>query len=262
MSRFDKYLKKKDSPMPPDHIQILASEEQLPVSAVLKRNEINRLFEDGYLPGESGVHRFEDGSAYTAILTKMPNVTIEMMDWWFWWHAKEGVRYQIWYPSMHYDISADFQGYYDDETMTYREKLHKSTHVVTENVGFGTDDIVIDFMHPSEFGYDANQLSDDTTIICARVGVKSRGVWSADMSHFIRKADKGIELRSRFWIGQKVERMGGFAKGFLNSVLNKPFVKRNLIPKNVAKANFLHSSQEYHNLADILPEVYKEENQG
>ena len=137
--------------------------------------------------------------------------------------------------------------------------MHLSSHLVTEDVGLGKDKILIDFMHPGKFGYDSQKLNSDNTIICARVGSPEKSVWGTEMCHFVRKAGQGVEMRSRFWIGHNVERMSGFAKGLLNTILNRPSVKRKLIPKGVGKAMFYHCSQEYHNLADILPQVYQEE---
>lgn len=257
MEKFEKYLKRENSPMPKDHLEILEKGEELTTDLVLSRGEVNQLFEAGYLEGENGFVLLDDGSTYVSVLTKMPKVTIEMIDWWFWWHAKEGARYQIWYPDMHFDINADFQGSYDDETKSYRERLYLSAHLVTEDVGLGKDKILIDFMHPTEFGFDKNKLNDSVTIICARVGSPEKGVWGTEMCHFVRTTDEGVEMRSRFWIGNKVYRMKGLS--FLNVILNTPFVKKKLIPKNVGIKMFHHCSQEYHNLADILPQVYKEE---
>lgn len=245
--------------MPREHVLMLHKGEEMAANLVMPRKDINQLFEDGYLAGENGYRQLTDGSTFVSVLTKMPKVTIEMIDWWFWWHAKEGVRYQIWYPDMHYDIDSDFQGYYNDNTKSYRERLHLSSHLVTEDIGVGKDKILIDFMHPSQFGFDKNKLDDTITIICARVGAPDKGVWATEMCHFVRKVDKGVEMRSRFWIGHKVERMGGFAQGVLNTILNTTFVKKNLLPKGLGKAMFHHCAQEYHNLADILPQVYAEE---
>ena len=259
MTKFAKYLNRKNSLMPKEHVMMLHKGEEMAADLVLPRTDINKLFDKGYLAGENGFRQLEDGSTYVAVLTKMPKVSIDMIDWWFWWHAAEGVRYQIWYPEMHYDISADFQGSYEDDTKTYRERLHLSSHLVTEDVGLGKDKILIDFMHPVDFGYNKNKLNEEVTIICARVGSPEKGVWGTEMCHFVRKVEQGVEMRSRFWIGNKVERMSGFAKGLLNAILNRPSVKRKLIPKTVGKAMFHHCSQEYHNLADILPQVYQEE---
>lgn len=246
--------------MPKEHVVILEKAEEIADNLVMPRREINQLFEKGYLAGENGFRQLKNGSTYVSVLTKMPKVSIEMIDWWFWWHAKEGVRYQIWYPDMHYDIDADFQGHYEDTAKTYRERLHLSSHLVTEDIGLGKDKILIDFMHPTKFGFDKNKLNKNVTIICARVGSPDKGVWGTEMCHFVRTTPNGgVEMRSRFWIGNKIERMGGFAQGFLNSILNTAFVKKQLIPRAIGKAMFHHCSQEYHNLADILPAVYEEE---
>ena len=260
MTKFHKYLNRKNAEMPKQHLDILQKQEEMAANLVLQRSEVNKLLDIGYLEGENGFRQLEDGSTYVAVLTEMPNVTIEMIDWWFWWHAAKGIRYQIWYPDMHFDIDSDFGGYYYDDTKTYRERLHLSSHLVTEDVGLGRDKILIDFMPPAQFGYDADRLNPDKeTIICARVGSSDKGVWGTEMCHYVRTTDKGVEMRSRFWIGNKVYRMGGFAQGLLNAILNKPFVKKKLIPKELGSSMFHHCSQEYHNLAKILPQLYEEE---
>lgn len=260
MGKFSKYLNRANSPMPEDHKALLQKGEEMQAAQMLDRRKVNALLDEGYLDGENGYKRQEDGSTYVAVLTQMPKVSVNMIDWWFWWHAAEGVRYQIWYPEMHFDIDSDFGGYYEDESKTYRERLHLSSHLVTEDVGIGKDKILIDFMSPANFGFDETRLDPKIeTIICARVGSPERGVWGTEMCHYVRVKETGVEMRSRFWIGHEVKRMGGIAQGFLNSILNTGFVKRKLLPKELGRSMFHHCSQEYHNLADILPELYREE---
>ncbi|MEM6803999.1 MAG: hypothetical protein AAF696_21520 [Bacteroidota bacterium] len=260
MEKFTQYLQRENSPMPQDHLEILQKGEEMPAADTLDRGQIHALLDNGYLAGENGFRRLADGSYYVSVLSKMPKVSIEMIDWWFWWHAAEGVRYQIWYPAMHFDISADFGGHYEDKSKSYRERLHLSSHLVTEDVGTGKEKILIDFMSPAQFGFDQSRINPrKETIICARVGSPDRGVWATEMCHYVREVEKGVEMRSRFWLGQKVTRMGGFAQNFLNSILNTAFVKKKLLPKDLGKSMFHHCSQEYHNLADILPSLYQEE---
>ena len=260
MQKFDKYLNRENSPIPDEHLIILKSGTEIPLHWVLNKEDINRLFENGYLEGENGFRRLSDGSTYVSVLTKMPEVSIEMIDWWFWWHAKEAIRYQVWYPEMHFDIDADFQGRYEDESISLRERLYLSTHLVTEDIGIGREEILIDFKSPEVFGFDAHLLSNEVTIISGRVGSKKWGIWGTDMCHFVRKTKNGgVEMRSRFWIGNRIERMRGIGKPFMNSILNQSFLKRKLIPKGIGQAMFYHCSQEYHNLAAILPELYREE---
>jgi len=184
-----------------------------------------------------------------------------MLDWWFWWHAAEGIRYQIWYPEMHYDIEADFGGHYDDDSMTHRERLHGSAHLVTEDVGMGKDKILIDFMSPADFGFDKSKLDESkNTIICARVGSPKMGLSFVDMCHFVRVTDGGgVEIRSRFWMGHNITKESGFAQKTISKLLNYPLIKRKLIPVKAGSSMFHHCTQEYHNLASFLPELYMEE---
>ncbi|MEO1437857.1 MAG: hypothetical protein AAFV80_20115 [Bacteroidota bacterium] len=261
MPEYEKFLYRPNATLPAEHLTILEKGNDLSEKEVLAHAEKNQLLEDGYLKGENGFYHAKDGSVYVAVRTPMPNVSIEMIDWWFWWHPAEALRYQIWYPEMHFDARADFGGHYDNNTKSYRERLHLSTHYVTEDIGTGREELIIDFMSPKAFGFNPNLLrySTEQTILCTRVGLPAKGVWFTDMCHEVRKTGKGVEMRSRFWIGRDIRRMGGLAQGFLNALLNKPFVKKQLIPKDIGKHMFQHCSQEYHNLALLLPEIYPEE---
>lgn len=208
---------------------------------MLKIEDKNKILEDGYLSAENGFYHFDDRSAYVAVLTKMPNATVEMIDWWFWWQAKESLRYRIWYPEMHYEISWDFGNFYNDESKTYRERLHLSKHIVTEDIGTGKAKIVIKFMRPEEFGFNKDKLkkNNEGTIICAKVGDLTKKVWHTRICHAVIKAEKGVEMRSRFWMANKVERMDNFGQRMINAILNKSFVKRKLLPKNLGKHMFI-----------------------
>ncbi|MEO0337867.1 MAG: hypothetical protein AAF242_01505 [Bacteroidota bacterium] len=262
MIAFDHYLQKANADLPQANLDVLDREADLKLADVLKIEEKNRLLNKGYLPAENGFYHFEDGSAYAAVYTPMPKVSIEMIDWWFWWHAKTSVRYQIWYPQMHYSISADFQGHYDDDSKSYRERLHLSQHTVEEDIGTGKEKILIDFLSPKDFGFDPVLLDNeqDLTIICAGVGDLEKRVWHTKMCHQVRKMEVGVEMRSRFWLAQKVERMDRFLEKPINFLLNQPLIKKKLLPKKLGKYMFHHCTQEYNNLNEILPEIYEKVN--
>ena len=185
-----------------------------------------------------------------------------MIDWWFWWHATESIRYQIWYPEKHFGIKSDWGGYYNDESKSYRERLNHSTHYVTEDIGVGKETLVIDFMSPEAFGFDIGKMrtSKMGTIICGKGGFYDKGVWTADMCHAVRETEDGLEMRSRFWIGNEIDRMNKFGRTIINSLLNKPFIKRRLIPKNLGRYLFFHCTQEFNNLSSILSVLYQKEN--
>jgi hypothetical protein len=76
------------------------------------------------------------------------------------------------------------------------------------------------------------------------------------MCHFVRRKEKGVEMRSRFWVGHKVLKAGVSDKSIINRLINKKIAKKLLLPKNVGLALAMHCTQEYNNLAQILPELY------
>ena len=171
MKNYNKYLTRKNSKIPAGNIDILRIGKDMHLQEVLQYEDRNQLLADKYLSTENGFHHYDDGRVYVSVLTKMPRVTVEMIDWWFWWHAAEPIRYRIWYPEMHFDHSSDFGGFYNDESKSYRERLQLSTHHVTEDIGTGREKLVIKFMSPEKFGFDQSKLKSQSegTIICAKV---------------------------------------------------------------------------------------------
>ena len=260
MDKYAKYLNRQMAAIASEHAEIIRHKNDISISDILNRSDINRLLDKGNHDCENGFRRLDDGSVYVAVCTDMPDVTVEMINWWFWWHAAEDIRYQIWYPDMHFAIQSDFQGHYNDDLMTYAERLQMSRHIVTENIGVGREELLIDFMSPKDFGFDVNKINTSTeTIICARVGSPDRKVWATEICHYVRTTERGVEMRSRFWIGYDIKMMTGLLRRPANWFLNQPLIKKSIIPKQLPVKMFYHCSQEYHHLASILPDLYKEE---
>lgn len=259
---YSKYLNNALAPITKANQEIYDKGEDMPLAHVLDRKDKNELLNGGNLKGENGYYHHEDGGVYVAALTKMPNVTVEMIDWWFWWYAAESVRYQIWYPGKHFKTESEWNGTYNDESKSHQERLHNSIHFVTEDIGAGTETLAIDFRSPEAFGFDMAKMEQSKTksIICAKGGFYDKGVWTTDFCHAIREIDNGIELRSRFWIGYEIDRINKFGRSIFNRILNFPSIKRKLIPKDLGRHLFYHCSQEYSHLATILPELYLEAN--
>lgn len=242
--------------------QVLRETENGPgnPNSAMQFNCINDLLAPGYLPMENGYVELLDGSVFVAILTPMPNVTGEMIDWWFWWHPLNSLRYKIWYPQAHFSTKLDVdQKEYINRKGPYRERYWNTTNYPVEDIGTGTDTLSITFIPPEEFGFDTSRFDKGgvETVVCAKVGsVGKKLTQLAKMCHFVRKSENGVEMRSRFWIGHKIQKKGMKEDGLINTFINKPMIKKRLIPKGIGHAMAMHCAQEYSNLASILPDLF------
>ncbi|MCX7679658.1 MAG: phloretin hydrolase, partial [Spirochaetes bacterium] len=103
---YAEYYYKPVSAIPQEIIQKL-EQGPIPYTDALRFEDINRLLEPGYLKDEIGYCVMPDGSGFASMLTQMPQVSGEMIDWWFVWHAQEPLRYKIWYPGAHISNSVN-----------------------------------------------------------------------------------------------------------------------------------------------------------
>ena len=213
-------------------------------SLALKPQDMNKLFDDGYLPGEIGYCRLPDGTATLANLTAMPGVTPEMFDWWFAWHGVAPMRYKIWNHDQHYYCQTRNMDRALNSSLSMKERYWDTVHDVEEDVGMGKEKIIINFRNPADIGFAPEKLAEfDGTIVCA-----GNEHSPTIMCHFLRPVPGGCELRTRFWMGY--------------SVINGQPVK--ILPDGVefplepVKALLTHNIKEFTHLASILPEVYGE----
>ena len=214
-----------------------------PLSA-LAPADMNKLFDDGYLPGEIGYCRLPDGTGTLANLTKMPGVTPEMFDWWFAWHGIEPMRYKIWNHDEHYYCKTQNMDKALNKSLSLKERYWDTTHDVEEDVGMGKEHLLINFRNPADIGFDPEKLKDfKGTIVCA-----GNEFSPTIMSHFVRPVPGGSELRTRFWMGYCVKD-GKPQKAIPDGVE---------FPLEPVKALLMHNIKEFTNLAAILPEVYAE----
>ena len=232
-----------------------------PYDDVLPFSKINDLSNPGYLPLENGYCKMPDGSIFVAVLTEMPRVTGEMLDWWFWWHPINSLRYKVWFPESHFGTSL---GVDIDEYMRrkgpYAERYWNTTNYPEEDIGTGKETLSIKFVPPKTFGFDSSRFDEANvaTAICGIVGSVSKKIKQHTyMCHFVRKKDIGVEMRSRFWIGHTVLKSGISEKSIITRLINTKGAKKLLLPKKVGIALAMHCAQEYNNLAEILPELYE-----
>ncbi len=226
----------------------------------LSFNEINRLLDAGYLSKEAGYCTMPDNSCYAAVLTDMPGVTGDMLDWWFCWHALEPLRYRIWYPGSHMSNSAKDRDRLMDTSLPYRERYRNNPQYPVEDIGIGPDILSITFVPPRDFGFDETRFEEArvATVVCAAVGSMTRKVRHTRMCHFVRKTVNGVEMRSRFWIGGNLKLDLFPERSPVNRLLNTRIIRKHVIPRDTPRQMALHCAQEYNNLAAILPGLYRD----
>lgn len=227
-------------------------EAPMELGKALRVTERNRLFEAGYFEVETGFCVMEDGTGYIANLTFMPNVTVEMFDWWFAWHGLGELRYTIWNPEEHYSAFSINVVQGKSPNLTLKEKYWGTTHLIREDLGGGPENLFATFKKPDEMGFDGSLIGTKAcgTIITANSGIRDAAKASAEvMCHFVREVEGGIELRSRFWLGWHI--IDGRPVRMLPDDETTPLMK----PQKLLE----HNMREFTNLAELLPAIYSEE---
>jgi phloretin hydrolase len=249
-------------PAPPDPEAIAKMENPMDPSKALPIERINALLDPGYHEVESGWCALPQGGLYIANHIEMPGVTVNMINWWFWWHSLEDLRYKIWWPKGHFGISVgdrDRTIILDPETPPVH-RFQGRTHYVFEDVGGpSVEKIAINFMTPEDIGFDMNRFKSPH--VGTVVGGNGASLMldpppgappfksPAFMLHFIRETDNGIEFRTRFWIGYHV----------LDKTPHYCLPKGAVIPPIAAKGLAIHNVLEFTNLKSFLPQIYQEE---
>lgn len=220
----------------------------------------NDLLQPGYHKHETGYCFMPDNSCYVAVLTRMPGVTGEMLDWWFWWHALESLRYKIWYPGSHVSNHVTNPWQLQNPALSSRERYWNNTQYPVEDVGIVMEKLSITFMSPDDFGFDTVCFAEAgiATAICTRVGSVKNKSMHTDMCHLVRTTVDGVEMRSRFWIGRKVRLTMFSDEAFIQRIINTRLVRKLIIPADTPSQMAQHCAQEYSNLAAILPDLYRD----
>lgn len=245
-------------PMTPPAPDVLEAIEHGPIdpAAALARIDAERLLDPEPLAVETGWCTLPDGVGYVAVRTPMPDVTGEMVDWWFDWHPREAIRYRIWHPLAHEDNAVE------PAAGGPRAKAHWGTvHHPVEDVGTGRVRARISFHAPTEMGLstDALEHPDVATIVCGYAGDDTRRVRHTPMFHvFLRDPQTGgVVLRSRFWLGAALRPyLPGPLAAAAAWALNRRPVRRLALPAGLSQGLARHCAEEYANLATLLPELY------
>ncbi|MBI5897527.1 MAG: hypothetical protein HZB24_16450 [Desulfobacterales bacterium] len=234
------------APLPQD-VNAGLSNGPIASSEALKFESMNDLLKPGYLAIENGYCLKPDGKGFVAVRTEFPGASAEMIHWWFWWHAFKDVRYKIWCPGAHYAIGVDNMEQMKDASLSYRQRYLNNPQYPVEDVGTGVRRLSIRFISPEDFGFDTSRFKEMgiEAVVCGVVGDRIAGatVEHTYMVHMFRRTANGLELRSRFWIGEALESYA---------------LRKLMITQDTVKGVAFHCATEYNHLAEFLPEIFEE----
>lgn len=104
-----KELLKKPLPEMPYEIADALSKNGITLTPFERKNDI---LSDISLQNEIGFKKMPDGTYLVSMACPMPEITVEMVEWWFWWHPQAKERYQVWFLSEYIEIFVNFYLYY------------------------------------------------------------------------------------------------------------------------------------------------------
>ena len=260
-SRIQSYLKYGESVWPPDTLLMECIEAgPMDQREVLRPEDINQLYDPGCFPVETGWWVMDNGAGYISVLHIMPEVTKEMFAWWFAWHPLEDNRYKIWYPPAHYwaRVSEEDKEIICNPDVPLLDKIYGKVHFVSEDLaGTGEEPpyFNIHFRNPLELGFlqENVESAENVCVICAfpdmGQDVCAGGKRPSTMVHFARETDRGLEVRTRFWLG--------YTFSGRKPVCMIP--EGSSVPEKAIYQLACHCVQEYSNLKHILPGLYEEQ---
>ncbi len=194
------------------------------------------------LQKEVGYVKMDDGTYLVSMVCPMPGVTPEMIEWWFWWHAQDSLRYQAWYPGEHVSIKyhKKNKAYFEEPTVP---PFSANTHYPVERIGGVKMPLRIDFVTPEDFGFSRSMMNENNIplIVCGHVSAFNV-IKHTEMAHIFKGADDGLFLISRFWLGKTMK--------------NK-LLRGMIINEKMARGMMEHCFVEYRNLCEILPSLYE-----
>lgn len=194
------------------------------------------------LQQEIGFKQFPDGSWLVSMICPMPGITKEMIDWWFWWHCQDDLRYQVWFPGAHITntYSKKDRAYFEQPTMP---AFQPNSQYPVEKIGGIKMPLRIDFVTPRQFGFsrEAMERGGIAAIVCGHVSAFGGLIPHTEMAHIYKQTEDGLFMFSRFWLGKTMN----------------PILRRFVMTKDMARGMAEHCCIEYRNLTEILPTLFQ-----
>lgn len=191
---------------------------------------LGRLFSPGYLPGENGYTILPNGAGCIAINTKLPGATPEMELFWNEWFRSKDLYYKIWMPGLHFG--------------------HQQ--VIAEDLGWGPIELrPYSFVDVVRHFAPGDPKTLDPEFLSVMGGsmyfdLAGERYWCS-LVHYYRASETGLEIRTRSWLGVRMEENGAW------SVAVEPSAP---IPLKWVWLLAAHHAWEFTRKADIIADVY------
>ncbi|MDR9828475.1 hypothetical protein RCJ22_23090 [Vibrio sp. FNV 38] len=213
-------------------------------------NKSEAILSDTYTAMETGVQRKANGIYEVRALTRMPNVTAEMVRWWFSDYITTTEHYKMWHPTAH--VWMDWENKVPGEVIG-------ASHLVHEYLGEDLQKLRIQFVDPHDILGDF-EPSDKRFIICAKAGLLEQPINVNEMCHVVRNTKYGAEMRSVFWSGYIEKRDGNESVPSLEGLLGNTAIARMvLLDEQLSLDLMTHAIEEMNILAGFLPKLYQQE---
>lgn len=219
------------------------------IADALQKNDItltsfenkNDILMHADLQKEVGFKKAADGTYLVSMVCPMPDITAEMIDWWFWWHPQDSLRYQVWFPGEHFSVSyaKKDRDFFLQPTLP---PFQANTQYPVERIGGFRMPLRIDFVSPEAFGFSKQAIEENhiAKIVCGHVSAFGGLIRHTEMAHIWKQTENGLFMFSRFWLGKTMN----------------PLLRRLIITDGMAKGMAQHCCIEYRNLAQILAPLY------
>ncbi len=212
-----------------------------------------KLLTDDNLGNKIGYTVMFDGTGYVSDITKMPGVTVEMLNWYIAWRGINPDNYKAIMPEKHISAMSMQGNRFEDEDYVGAEKYWDTTQTVMTLGDMGPVTEFMNFKCPYDVGFKAEAIEESKTseMICARGYAQGQPPAAGPdyfVCHQVIETEDGVEVRSKYWIGWTV-RYGKDYKQLPDGFRMPPVFAMGVLIKNM---------QELDALANVLPKLYAE----
>lgn len=212
----------------------------------------SKLVTGAYADTAAGFATLPDGTGYVSDVNVLPNVTAEMLHWYFVWRGLSPDNYAATGAGRHISAQTMQTAKSMDDDLADFEKYWDTTQTVVTAGEMGPATRYENFKCPSDVGFPFDFESGKTPdLICIRgyhEGEPPAAMPDYFVCHQLVGIDGGVEVRTKMWLGWTV-RYGKSYKALPDGFFMQPMMAMGPLMENQA---------DMAELAAVLPGLYAE----